>query len=312
MALVRPELKNVSRGESQRSVVAAAAYRAGERLWDERRGQHWDYSRKADVVHKEVLTPEGAPDWASNREALWNAVEANEKRKDARLARDWTLMFPRGLNLEQEAELVRGFVQKEFVRFGYAVDLCIHHGKASDGENHPHAHVLITDRQFANGEWSPKKDRSFISWDDSTVLKEWRNKWQIHVNDALKRAGSDERVDLRSLAEQRKEALERGDMQRAGELDRKPAVPLGPAGHAKQPERYTDPEYGDWAARVAANEDIQHRNEAKRFLNWQSQRGASVAHIEHTRRVISQAPSWAPEQLEILPPEDWGVMRHDA
>lgn len=72
---------------SGRSAVAAAAYRAAERLHDERFGRDHDFTAKAGVVHREVMLPEGAPAAWSDRATLWNAVEIAEKRKDARTPR---------------------------------------------------------------------------------------------------------------------------------------------------------------------------------------------------------------------------------
>src|SRR3954447_11447996 len=71
---------------SGRSAVAAAAYRSASALLDEREARTHDFSHKADVVHSEILLPDGAPEHWSDRSILWNAVEASEKRKDAQLA----------------------------------------------------------------------------------------------------------------------------------------------------------------------------------------------------------------------------------
>ena len=87
MAIFHFSAKVIGRS-SGRSAVAAAAYRAGERLHDERLDRDHDFTDKAGVVHSEVLLPEGAPEHLSDRERLWNDVEASEKRKDAQLARE--------------------------------------------------------------------------------------------------------------------------------------------------------------------------------------------------------------------------------
>ena len=77
MAIYHCSIKTVSRSGG-RSAVAAAAYRAGEKLKDERCGLLCDYSRKQGVEHSEIVAPENAPAWATDREALWNAAEAAE------------------------------------------------------------------------------------------------------------------------------------------------------------------------------------------------------------------------------------------
>ena len=101
---------------SGRSAVAAAAYRSASALLDEREARTHDFSHKADVVHSEILLPDGAPERWSDRGVLWNAVEAAEKRKDAQLAREVEFALPRELSREEGMALARDFVQRA-VRF---------------------------------------------------------------------------------------------------------------------------------------------------------------------------------------------------
>ncbi len=108
MAIYRLNTQAISRSQG-RSIVACAAYRAGEKLEDLRYEKTHDYRRKQDVVHKEILLPENAPEWMRDRETLWNHIEEIEKRKDARLAREVQIALPRELTLEQNQELAREF-----------------------------------------------------------------------------------------------------------------------------------------------------------------------------------------------------------
>src|SRR3546814_8864222 len=85
--------KVISRANGS-SAVASAAYRAAERLHDDRLGRDHDFSNKAGVVHSEILAPEGAPERLNDRATLWNEVEAGEKRKDAQLAREVEFSIP--------------------------------------------------------------------------------------------------------------------------------------------------------------------------------------------------------------------------
>lgn len=115
----------VKRSEG-RSVVAMAAYRAGERLRDERRGVDADYSRRRGVVHAEILAPEGCATWLLDREQLWNGVERSEARRDAQLAREINMALPCELTNAQRLILVREFVKAQFVSLGMVADLAIH------------------------------------------------------------------------------------------------------------------------------------------------------------------------------------------
>ena len=62
--------------------------------------------------------PEHAPEAWSDRERLWNDVEAFEVRKDAQLAREVEFAIPRELTQAQGIELARDFARSEFVGLG--------------------------------------------------------------------------------------------------------------------------------------------------------------------------------------------------
>lgn len=86
--------KRLKANAPMRSALAAASYRSGQTLYSERRQKTFDYTRKEDVRHSEILAPRNAPAWVKDRQTLWNTVEALEKRKDAQLARDVIAVFP--------------------------------------------------------------------------------------------------------------------------------------------------------------------------------------------------------------------------
>merc|ERR1711969_18301 len=146
MAIYHLSVKVISRSAG-RSAVAAAAYRSAGRLHDERIDRTHDFTNKGGVVHSEVLLPEGAPEHLSDREQLWNAVEAVEKRKDAQLSREVEFAIPRELNQEQGIALARDFVEREFVDRGMIADLNVHWDIGADGLAKPHAHVMLTMRE---------------------------------------------------------------------------------------------------------------------------------------------------------------------
>lgn len=123
--------------------MCAAAYRAGQNLYDARLGERVDYTRKQDVYAAEIFAPEGAPTWVFEREALWNRVEARERRKDAQLAQEFELNLPREFSDADNWRLVKEFVQRELVARGRIADVAMHCATAADGEAHrrhvPHA-----------------------------------------------------------------------------------------------------------------------------------------------------------------------------
>jgi hypothetical protein len=147
MAIYHLHVKVIGR-KSGSSAVASAAYRSGSRLRDERIDRSHDFSAKRGVVHSEVLLPENAPEAWSDRERLWNDVEAAEVRKDAQLAREVEFSLPREMTEAQGIELARDFVQSEFVDRGMIADLNVHRDIGEDGMPKPHAHVMLTMRAW--------------------------------------------------------------------------------------------------------------------------------------------------------------------
>lgn len=186
-----------------RSAVACAAYRSAEKLYDERLNKTYDYTNKQDVAHTEIMLPEGAPSFLKERNKLWNAVEASEKRKDAQLAREFNFSLPKELTLEQNIALAREFVQNEFVSRGMVADLCVHNDLTPEGELQPHAHVMLTMREVkTNGTPDDPFGQKVREWNDKALLMQWRESWAEHANRALAINGHDMQIDHRTLKEQ--------------------------------------------------------------------------------------------------------------
>jgi Ti-type conjugative transfer relaxase TraA len=209
MAIYHLSMKPLSRG-SGRSAVAAAAYRAAEVLENERDGVVHDFSKRSGVEHAEIVLPHGVPaDWARDRLALWNAAEASEKRRDARVAREIEVALPHELSAEQRLDLTREFARELADRYGVAVDFAIHspHGQ-KDVRNH-HAHLLMTTRQVGApglGEKSllERENKQLQAAGLPTSheqLRDLRVSWEERTNAHLARAGLDIRVDHRSHRE---------------------------------------------------------------------------------------------------------------
>ncbi|MDK2759252.1 MAG: Ti-type conjugative transfer relaxase TraA [Blastomonas fulva] len=202
MAIYHFSAKAISRAAGS-SALAAAAYRAGERLHDERLGRTHDFTNKAGVVHSEVMLPEGANEAWSDREKLWNDVEASEVRKDAQLAREIEFALPREMTQQQAIELARDFVRAEFVDRGMIADLNVHWDIGADGVAKPHAHVMLTMREIVVGEngnatFGPK----VRDWNRTELLTHWREAWADHANQRMAELDINARIDHRSLAAQ--------------------------------------------------------------------------------------------------------------
>ena len=209
MAIYHFSMKPVSRAGG-RSAVASMAYRAGEKLTNERDGITHDYTAKQGVEHAEIVLPEGVnADWARDRSDLWNAAEFAEKRKDARVAREFEIALPHELSAEQRLEAAREMAQELADRYGAAVDFAIHAPhEASDVRNH-HAHLLMTTRQVTEGGLGDKtylerENKWLLAHDLPTTdmqLRDLRQRWEGIANERLAMAGLDIRIDHRSHME---------------------------------------------------------------------------------------------------------------
>ncbi|RWL93376.1 MAG: Ti-type conjugative transfer relaxase TraA [Mesorhizobium sp.] len=197
MAIYHLHVKVIGR-KAGSSAVASAAYRSASRLRDERIDRSHDFSAKRGVVHSEVMMPENAPEAWSDRERLWNDVEAFEVRKDAQLAREVEFALPRELSQAQGIELARDFVRAEFVSRGMVADLNVHWDRAEDGSPKPHAHVMLTMRSVdENGFGAKVRD-----WNRTELVERWRERWAELANDRLAELDIDVRIDHRSLEAQ--------------------------------------------------------------------------------------------------------------
>lgn len=222
MAIYHCHCKIISRGQG-RSAVGAAAYRSGEKLYNEYDGIEHDYTKKGGVAYSEIMLCENAPKEYQDRQTLWNAVEQIEKSSKAQLAREYEVALPVELSREEQIKLVRDFAKENFVDNGMCVDFSIH--DKEDGN--PHAHIMLTTRPIEqDGSWGVKQRKEYIldkngqkqydkkkqtykcktvkttNWDSKEFLQRSRESWSEKVNQELERKNVPQRVDHRSYKEQ--------------------------------------------------------------------------------------------------------------
>ena len=199
MATYHLSAKTISRSQG-RSATAAAAYRSGARIADERMGVLHDYQRRTGVEAAVLLLPANAPDWARDRARLWNAAEQAETRKNSTVAREFEIALPAELDAEQRQRLAVDFARELVARHGCAADVAIHRpGRTGDSRNH-HAHILLTTRRLTAAGFT-EKTREL---DDlkSGEIGRWRARFAEVQNARLREAGVAARVDHRSLEAQ--------------------------------------------------------------------------------------------------------------
>ncbi|MEG2832336.1 MAG: MobQ family relaxase [Bacilli bacterium] len=217
MAIYHLSTKIISRSKGKSS-VASSAYRSGEKFYNKRDGLIHDYTKRKDVVYKEIFKPINAPNWVLDREQLWNEVEQIEKSKNSQLAREIDIALPIELNEKERIELLRNYVIDNFSNKGMVADVVIHDKK----DGNPHSHIMLTMRPFEeNGEWGAKAKKEYLlgkdgnktytkngsvksrkiestNWNKKETLEHWREQWATYANKALEKANRKERIDHRS------------------------------------------------------------------------------------------------------------------
>ena len=236
MAIFHCQIKIISRGKGK-TATAAAAYRSGTKIVDDEFGKTHDYTRKGGVAFSEILLCANAPSTYSDRQTLWNEVQKIEKQKNAQLCREVEVALPIEFSRDEQIEVVREYIKKNFTDKGMIADWSLH--DKSDGN--PHAHILLTMRPLKqNGEWGAKRKDSYAlddngnripvidqktgkqkigargrkmwerisiqstDWNDQTKAEEWRKSWADICNEHLK---GQAHIDHRSYARQGKEQL---------------------------------------------------------------------------------------------------------
>ena len=206
---------------SGRSATAAAAYRAGALISDQRTGLVFDYRRRHGVLDARIQLPGGR--FAHDRAHFWNGVEVHHRRSDAVLAREVVLALPSELDVDERAELAFGFAREIADEFGVGVDCALHAPSRVGDDRNFHAHLLLTactvDAEGALGKKAERLDPIACRRSGVADSVSWlRPRWQDSVNAALVRKGSGERVDHRSF--------------KARGIDRLPTVHVGKKGVA--------------------------------------------------------------------------------
>ena len=221
IAIYHCSIKIISRGKGK-SAVAAAAYRAGEKLYNNYDGITHDFTRKGAIVHTEILLPANAPAEYADRSTLWNAVEAVEKSKNAQLAREIEIALPNELSQKECIALTHDFVQKTFVDKGMCADICIHDPQHE--QKNIHAHIMLTMRAInEDGTWVDKQKKEYVldkdgnkiydkrkrtykchtvqttDWNSREKAEEWRKAWSDYLNAVII-----DKVDHRSFKRQGK------------------------------------------------------------------------------------------------------------
>jgi MobA/MobL family len=291
MAIYFLNLKSLGRASGSSS-VSAAAYRAGERIKDERTGRTYDHSGRQDVLHKEIMLPNqfAAENmaWAKDRSNLWNMAERVEARGVARTAREYLVALPPELSPQARINLVKGFSRELVERYGFALDIAIHAPRnypGSDPRNF-HAHLLATTREVTPTglgaktalEWSDTRRRQHGLGRAVGELLYVRERWAMAANAALEKEHVNARIDHRTL--------------KAQGIDREPRPHIPHAAFEMERRGY----HSAVAERIRA--DYQARVEARLARTAQHQQPVATQ-----KSLAGKAKEYALKWLGVRPPQ---------
>ncbi|ETF12413.1 nicking enzyme (TraA)-like protein [Lactiplantibacillus plantarum 4_3] len=221
MAIFHMSFSNISAGKG-RSAIASAAYRSGEKLFDNKEGRSYFYGRSI-MPETFILSPKNAPEWTNDRQRLWNEVEKKDRKANSRYAKEFNVALPVELSADEQKELLIKYVQENFVDEGMVADMAIHR----DHPDNPHAHVMLTNRPFnPDGTWGIKSKKQYIldengnktytgtskypksrkilmvDWDKKEKIIEWRHNWAVSVNQVLEQRSIPDRISEKSFEDQ--------------------------------------------------------------------------------------------------------------
>lgn len=318
MAIYHLSIKIISRGKGK-SAVAAAAYRAGEKITNEYDGRVSDYTRKGGIVHTEILLPENAPIEYSDRAVLWNEVEKIEKAANSQLAREIELALPVELSREQNISLIREYVKENFVVSGMCADICVH----DKNDGNPHAHIMLTTRPFNEDKsWGVKERKDYAldengnrihlideatglqkvdgrnrkqwkrvyvqanDWNDPTKAEEWRTAWEDSANAALEKHGHESRIDHRSYERQGIEQI--------------PTVHMGVAA-TQMEKRGIETERGNQNREIAVKNNLLQRIMAriKQLKDWLKEAIVPTAQKDEKPSIMAQLKKYEQQIKEV-------------
>jgi len=307
LAIFHLSIQVISRGKG-RSAVAAAAYRAGERITNEYDNYTHDYTRKKGIVDTQIFLPDHAPAEYKDRSVLWNAVEKIEGNSNSQLAREIEFSLPVELSMEQNIDLAYEYVKKHFVAHGMIADVAIH----DNGTGNPHCHVMLTMRPIElDGTWGAKSRKEYIlddngerirlpnkksksgneilgewksrkvntvDWNDKDKAEVWRKGWADILNEHLEKHGHAEKViksdDGKPLTTPNGELLTISNKVDHRSYERQgngliPTIHLGVAAHQME-QRGIRTEKGDYNRRVQSlNKEIkQTKARIRKVKDW--------------------------------------------
>ncbi len=230
-------------------------------------GAHLGYITRASACRAVLAEnmPAAAPGSKGGEARAWLNAEELADRKNARVCDKVMLALPRELDHAGRHALVRAFVHD--LTGGAPVPwLAAFHDKGAKGEQNPHCHLVLRDRHAETG-------KRVVNTSEKGAVDRVRLAWERTCNAALEAAGSDARIDRRSL--------------RAQGIDRKPQGHEGP--QAREVERRGQPSDKLERLREARAEPGRGRRLAQELDAAREAREAAERTLEAARSALEAA-----------------------
>lgn len=190
-------------------------------------------------------------------EDFWHSADAYE-RANGRVYKEIRIALPNGFTKKENQDLLNKFLEKELGNNFY-YSAVIHDKSSSEDEiRNVHAHIMICPRKIDEIERDIKQFFSRYNskniekggalkdpyWNKKETLTHFRESWEETLNSALEKKNW-RKVSCKSLQQQRKEALEKQDLDLVDFLDREP-IQINNYTLKKDKKYYNELDIADW------------------------------------------------------------------
>ena len=190
-------------------------------------------------------------------EDFWHSADAYE-RANGRVYKEIRIALPNGFTKKENQDLLNKFLEKELGNNFY-YSAVIHDKSSSEDEiRNVHAHIMICPRKIDGIERDIKQfflryNSKNIEkggalkdpyWNKKETLTHFRESWEETLNSALEKKNW-RKVSCKSLQQQRKEALEKQDLDLVDFLDREP-IQINNYTLKKDKKYYNELDIADW------------------------------------------------------------------
>ena len=188
---------------------------------------------------------------------FWQSADAYE-RVNGRVYKEIRIALPNGFSKKENQDLLNKFLEKELGNNFYYSAVIHDKDSSTDEIRNVHAHIMVCPRKIDGIERDIKQFFSRYNsknieeggalkdpyWNKKETLTHFRESWEETLNSALEKKNW-RKVSCKSLQQQRKEALEKQDLDLVDFLDREP-IQINNYTLKKDKKYYNELDIADW------------------------------------------------------------------